>query len=65
MGVALRSIAYSADANERTATIDIAGTGPVTLREGQAAAGVEVQLILSDVVYIYRDGMVVGLSPKR
>lgn len=63
MGITLRSISYAPEASERTATLAIEGAGVVTLAEGESAGDVEVQLILSDVVYVYRDGMVFGLSP--
>jgi hypothetical protein len=65
MGITLRAISYAKEANKRTATLAIEGAGVVTLAEGESAGDVEVQLILSDVVYVYRDGMVFGLSPAR
>jgi hypothetical protein len=62
--VRVSSISYTRQLNARSATVRINGGPAVTLREGESEAGVEVQLILEDAVYLRHGGNVfaVGLS---
>ena len=51
--VELEGIAYSANVDQRTATLRVNGRR-ATLRQRESVAGVEVQLIMSDGVYLQR-----------
>ena len=63
-GSALRvqSINYSSVREKRTVTLTVDGSRTVTLRQGESAAGIEVQLILRDAVYV-RQGTDVFVVP--
>jgi hypothetical protein len=63
--VGLASIDYSPMVEARRATLILEGGRTVTLRQGEAAAGVEVQLILPDMVYVHVGADVFALSPDR
>jgi hypothetical protein len=60
-GVRVDSIHYTESATKRTVTLLI-GTDVVTLHEGESAGGVEVQLILPDVVYIRNGGSIYAIA---
>jgi hypothetical protein len=60
-GVDVKVIHYSGDSAKRTVTLWIGGEA-VTLHEGQAAHGVEVQLILPDMVYVRNGGSVAAIA---
>ena len=62
--VAVTSISYSADGRRRSVTMRVDGQ-LATLREGQSAHGVEVQLILPAEVYVRRGADIVVLEPER
>jgi hypothetical protein len=64
-GIQVKSISYSPAPAQRMVTLRIGGAGLVTLHEGDSVSGVEVQLILSDAVYLRRGGSVfaVGATP--
>jgi hypothetical protein len=62
--VRVESIAYSTDIDRRTATLRLNGR-LVTLRQREAADGVEVQLIMRDGVYLQRGSDVYFVSPAR
>lgn len=62
--VAVESIAYSANAAERVATLRIHGRR-VSLRQRESADGIEVQLILPNGVYVQRGGEVYLLPVSR
>jgi hypothetical protein len=56
------SIDYSPEANRRAVTLRLDGN-VITLREGESAGGVEVQLIEAEGVYVRRGAEVLMLSP--
>jgi hypothetical protein len=60
-GVRLKSIHYAAASTNRTVTLSI-GTATATLHEGESVGGVEVQLILQDMVYIRNGGSVSAIA---
>ena len=62
--IAVSSISYSPDAGRRSVTMRVGGT-LATLREGQSAHGVEVQLILPGSVYVRRGAEITVLEPER
>src|SRR5205807_959226 len=62
--VAVSAISYSPDVGRRSVTLRVGGT-LVTLREGQSARGVEVQLILPGSVYVRRGAEITVLEPER
>ena len=62
--VAVSAISYSPDVGRRRVTMRVGGT-LVTLREGQSARGVEVQLILPGSVYVRRGAEITVLEPER
>jgi hypothetical protein len=61
--VQVRGIAYDSDSAARTVTLRVAGGRAVTLHEGQSASGVNVQLIMPNVVYLRHGGDIFALSP--
>jgi hypothetical protein len=61
----LESIHYSESVGHRSATLRIDGGAPVDVRQGDVVAGVEVQLILPEAVYVRRGGDVVALGEVR
>ena len=63
--VRLRSIGYVAAAERRSATLTIDGGPAVTLRQGESASGVEVQLILRDAVYVRHGADVFAVGVER
>ena len=63
--VHLESIRYGAGQAERAATLVIDGATPVTLRQGESAGDVEVQLVLPQSVYVRRGGEVFALGELR
>lgn len=50
--VRVQGVAYASAPERRTATLAIDGAPEVTLRQGESARGIEVQLILRDQVYL-------------
>jgi hypothetical protein len=60
-GVRLKSIHYVESSTKRTVTLFI-GTEVATLHEGESVGGVEVQLILPDMVYIRNGGSVSAVA---
>jgi hypothetical protein len=50
--VRVQGVAYTSAPERRTATLAIDGAPAVTLRQGESASGIEVQLILRDQVYL-------------
>jgi hypothetical protein len=56
--VQVRSLSYSAVPEERAVALSVGGGGPVTLREGESARGVQVQLILPDGAYVRHGGQI-------
>jgi hypothetical protein len=63
--VRLRSIGYGDASDRRTATLAIDGAQPVTLRQGESASGIEVQLILRDSVYVRHGPDVFAVEVER
>jgi hypothetical protein len=63
--VRLRSIGYVDATDRRTATLAIDGAQPVTLRQGESASGIEVQLILRDSVYVRHGPDVFAVGVER
>jgi hypothetical protein len=63
--VHLESIRYGTGPAERAATLVIDGATPVTLRQGESAGDVEVQLVLPQAVYVRRGGEVFALGELR
>jgi hypothetical protein len=63
--VEVKSIAYSPVAAQRTVTLRMEGASNMTLHEGEAVNGVEVQLILPDSVYLRRGGTVFAIGASR
>jgi len=63
--VHLESIRYGAGPGERTATLAIDGAPPVTLRQGESAGDVEVQLVMPQAVYVRRGADVFALGTVR
>jgi hypothetical protein len=63
--VHLESIRYGAGPMERAATLTIDGATPVTLRQGESAGDVEVQLVLPRAVYVRRGGEIFALGELR
>jgi hypothetical protein len=59
--LAIHAINYTAETRGRTVTLSVGGR-TVTLHEGQSAAGVEVQLILPEAVYVRQGNEVVMLG---
>jgi hypothetical protein len=51
--------------SESTATLRLEGRAPVTLREGQSVAGIEVQLITPRAVYLRYNGDVFMVDTRR
>ena len=62
--VAVESVAYSADAGARVATIRYHGRR-VTLRQRETIGDIEVQLIMPNGVYVQRGGEVFLLPVTR
>ena len=62
--VRLRSIGYVTAPEKRTATLTIDGA-PVTLRQGESANGIEVQLILRESVYVRHGSDVFAVGVER
>jgi hypothetical protein len=65
MVLRLESIRYATAPAERTATLRIDGAPPVTLRQGESASGLEVQLILPKAVYVRLGADVFALGDPR
>ena len=63
--VHLESIRYGGGPAERAATLVIDGATPVTLRQGESAGDVEVQLVLPQAVYVRRGTEVFALGELR
>ena len=63
--VRLRSIAYVTEPAQRTATLTIDGAPAVTLRQGESAGGIEVQLILRESVYVRHGADVFAVGVER
>jgi hypothetical protein len=62
--VRVQSIAFARSAAERTVTLAVDGH-PVSMRQGESAHGIEVQLILPDSVYVREGASVFALTPGR
>jgi len=63
--VRLRSIGYVTAPEKRTATLTIDGAPAVTLRQGESASGIEVQLILRESVYVRHGSDVFAVGVER
>jgi len=63
--VRLRSIAYVTEPEQRTATLTIDGSPAVTLRQGESAGGIEVQLILREAIYVRHGPDVFAVGVER
>jgi hypothetical protein len=63
-GVEVRAITYEPEGDRRV-TLRIAGQPSVTLREGESAHGIDVQLIMPDAVYLRRGGNIFVASLRR
>ena len=63
--VRLRSIGYVTAPEKRTATFTVDGSPAVTLRQGESAGGIEVQLILRESVYIRHGSDVFAVGVER
>jgi hypothetical protein len=63
--VRLRSIGYAAAPEKRTATLAIDGAPAVTLRQGESAGGIEVQLILREAVYVRHGPDIFAVEVER
>jgi hypothetical protein len=50
--VRVQGVAYTSAPERRTATLVIDGAPAVTLRQGESAGSIEVQLIMRDQVYL-------------
>jgi hypothetical protein len=61
----VRAISFSPDATRRHVTLRIDGGPPMVMNEGESARGVEVQLILSDVVYVRHGGNILSVGVTR
>ena len=64
-GLRVESITYSRDLAERAVSVRINDAQTVTLREGESADGVEVQLILPNTVYLRQGGSVFAVDVAR
>jgi hypothetical protein len=62
--VELEGIAYSANVDQRTATLRVNGRR-ATLRQRESLGGVEVQLIMADGVYLQRGADVFFVARPR
>ncbi len=63
--VRLKSIYFSKVASERSVTLAIDGGRELTLRQGERAAGVEVQLILPTMAYVHQGASVFAVTPDH
>jgi hypothetical protein len=63
-GLRVQAIDYSPVAAARAVTLTLDGARPFTLHEGQSARGVEVQLILPEVVYVHIGTDVFAVKPE-
>jgi hypothetical protein len=63
--VRLESVQYGGSPGERTVTLAVDGGAPVSLRQGEAAGDVEVQLVLPGGAYVRRGGDVFVLGEVR
>ena len=63
--VRLKSIHFAKVASERSVTLEIDSGRELTLRQGERAAGVEVQLILPTMVYVHQGASVFAVSLER
>jgi hypothetical protein len=63
--VRLRSIGYVTAPEKRTATLTVDGAPAVTLRQGESAGGIEVQLILRESVYVRHGPDVFAVGVER
>jgi hypothetical protein len=61
----VESIRYVEAPGERTVALAIDGAPSVSLRQGESAGGVEVQLILPGAVYVRRGPDVFALGTVR
>jgi hypothetical protein len=61
----VRAIKFSPDSTQRRVTLSINGGPPVVMKEGESEGGVEVQLILDDVVYVRHGGSISSVSATR
>jgi hypothetical protein len=61
----LESIQYATAPAKRSVSLRIDGAPPVTLRQGESAHGLEVQLILPEAVYVRLGGDVIALGDPR
>lgn len=62
--VELTALRYS-PSGASTVTLSIGGAAPVTLRQGDAVNGIEVQLILQQMVYLRHGGNVFAIDAPR
>ena len=60
----MHRIAYAAD-GDRSVILKIAGAPPDSLREGESAHGVDVQLIMPEAVYLRRGGSIFVVHGPR
>ena len=65
VAVRLSSIGYVTAPEKRTATLTIDGAPAVTLRQGESAGGIEVQLILHESVYVRHGPDVFAVGVER
>lgn len=63
--VELEGIRHAEAPGQRSVMLAIDGAAPVRLRQGEAAGGIEVQLILPDAVYVRRGGDVFAVGEVR
>jgi hypothetical protein len=63
--VRVQAVAYAPAPEKRSATLAIDGAPVVTLRQGESARGIEVQLILRDQVYLRYGGDVFAAGVER
>jgi len=63
--IRVQAVAYAPAPEKRSATLAIDGAPGVTLRQGESARGIEVQLILRDQVYLRYGGDVFAAGVER
>ncbi len=62
--ISISAIAYATRTQNRTVTLSIDGGAPVTLREGESAGTLDVQLIEPDSVYLRHGGQIFAVQAR-
>jgi hypothetical protein len=63
--IEVASVRYSPVGSRSTVTLSVDGAAPITLRQGETVNGLEIQLILPEMVYLQQGGNVVALDVPR